>query len=116
MQSPSGTQWGSAGESASHGRGSAGGADSMLLADQTAELCGALSRSAGGEVVIVLDNCGLELVSDLVWIPYPPFPLMVEPSEAQKRAKESVKEKSRNKVAHKCAKSKPTTKLRAELN
>ena len=40
----------------------------MLLADQTAELCGALSRSAGGEVVIVLDNCGLELVSDLLLV------------------------------------------------
>ena len=47
--------------------GGAGGA-SMLLADDTAALCGALEAAAGKPVTVVLDNCGLELVSDLLLV------------------------------------------------
>ena len=37
----------------------------MILADETAALCSALVAARGGEVLIVLDNCGLEFVADL---------------------------------------------------
>jgi len=43
-------------------------ASSMMLADDTTALCGALAGCAGKEVLIVLDNCGLELVSDLLLV------------------------------------------------
>lgn len=44
------------------------GSSSMMLADDTAALCDALMGCAGKEVLIVLDNCGLELVSDLLLV------------------------------------------------
>ena len=59
---------------ASAGGGGAGEASKMadaggmMLADDTAALCAALDAAAGKEVVVVLDNCGLELVSDLLLV------------------------------------------------
>ena len=49
--------------------GSALGSDnSMMLADDTAVVCEALLRCEGKQICIVLDNCGLELVSDLLLV------------------------------------------------
>ncbi|KAL1524069.1 hypothetical protein AB1Y20_018980 [Prymnesium parvum] len=42
--------------------------DDMLLADDTKALCSALIAARSGEVIIVLDNCGLEFVADLLLI------------------------------------------------
>ncbi len=36
----------------------------MMLADDTAPLAAALASSTGAEVVVVLDNCGLELIAE----------------------------------------------------
>ena len=44
------------------------GASSMMLADDTAALCEKLATCAGKEVLIILDNCGLEIVSDLLLV------------------------------------------------
>ena len=44
------------------------GASSMMLADDTTALCSALAGCGGKEVLVVLDNCGLELVSDLLLV------------------------------------------------
>lgn len=41
---------------------------SMMLADDTEALCAKLAACAGKEVIIVLDNCGLEAVSDLLLV------------------------------------------------
>mmetsp|Transcript_0 Transcript_0/g.1 ORF Transcript_0/g.1 Transcript_0/m.1 type:complete len:414 (-) Transcript_0:94-1335(-) len=41
---------------------------SNMLADDSAQLCKALLAAQGKKVVLVLDNCGLELVSDLVFV------------------------------------------------
>ena len=40
----------------------------MMLADDTEHLCTALVEARGGEVIVVLDHCGLELVSDLLLV------------------------------------------------
>jgi len=59
---------------ASAGGGGAGDASKLadaggkMLADDTGELCAALEAAGGEEVVVVLDNCGLELVSDLLLV------------------------------------------------
>ncbi|EOD10101.1 hypothetical protein EMIHUDRAFT_459877 [Emiliania huxleyi CCMP1516] len=47
---------------------SAGLTEGEMLADDTGELCAALEAAGGEEVVVVLDNCGLELVSDLLLV------------------------------------------------
>ena len=39
-----------------------------MLADDTTALCAAIAAAAGKEVIVVLDNCGLELVSDLLLV------------------------------------------------
>jgi len=39
-----------------------------MLADDTSALCAALRQCAGREVVLVLDNCGLELIADLLLV------------------------------------------------
>ena len=44
------------------------GQSAMMLADDTPALCDALMACEGKEVLIVLDNCGLELVSDLLLV------------------------------------------------
>lgn len=51
---------------ASSGSGQAdnAGTSSMMLADDTAALCEKLASCKGQEILIVLDNCGLELVLD----------------------------------------------------
>ena len=41
---------------------------SMILSDDTAALCDALAACEGKEILVVLDNCGLELVSDLLLV------------------------------------------------
>lgn len=49
--------------------GDAMGSDSsMMLCDDTEPLCEALAACEGKEILIVLDNCGLELVSDLLLV------------------------------------------------
>ena len=53
-------------EAASGGGGGQG--ESMILADETGALCSALEAARAGEVLLVLDNCGLELVSDLLLV------------------------------------------------
>lgn len=45
-----------------------GAGASRMLADDTAELCDALRTCTGKEVIIILDNCGLELVADLLLV------------------------------------------------
>lgn len=55
-------------EVASKGGAGGEGAASMMLADESEGLVAALLGAAGAEVVIVLDNCGLELVSDLLLV------------------------------------------------
>lgn len=55
-------------EAASSGEGATDGADSRMLCDDTAALCAALGACGGQEILIVLDNCGLELVSDLLLV------------------------------------------------
>jgi uncharacterized protein with ATP-grasp and redox domains len=49
-------------------RTSGGGAPEMMLADDTDALCQALAGCSGREIILVLDNCGLELVSDLLLV------------------------------------------------
>ena len=41
---------------------------SMMLADDTPALCDALHRCSGKPIIVVLDNCGLEAVSDLLLV------------------------------------------------
>jgi len=48
--------------------GASAEAVSKMLADDTPALCAAIAAAAGKEVIVVLDNCGLELVSDLLLV------------------------------------------------
>jgi len=61
-------------------------ASSMMLADETIALCKALEGSVGKEVLIVLDNCGLELVSDLLLVDG--LLRLVQPSKVTLHAKD----------------------------
>ena len=54
-------------DAASSGGGMSSGS-SMMLCDETEPLCDALAACTGKEILIVLDNCGLELVSDLLLV------------------------------------------------
>lgn len=72
-------------DAASSGEGMESGS-SMMLVDETAELCHALSSCAGKEILIVLDNCGLELVSDLLMVDG--LLRIVEPSRVVLHAKD----------------------------
>ena len=54
-------------DAASSGDGMKSGS-SMMLCDDTPALCEALTDCRGKEILIVLDNCGLELISDLLLV------------------------------------------------
>ena len=55
-------------EDASSGSAMDGSSSSMMLADDSAELCALLQSCAGKEIIVVLDNTGLEAVSDLLLV------------------------------------------------
>ena len=46
----------------------AGVSSTMMLADETAKLCAAIRSIENREMIIILDNCGLELLADLILV------------------------------------------------